>query len=144
MSRVVLDTNILASGAIASRGTLVHIMDAWQNGNFSLIVSLPILTELERTFEKPYFRQRLTAEQCSRFAMLLRRRATFTPIAVRVQGVATHAADDLILATAVSARADYLVTGDTKLQDLGAYQGVTVLSPREFLEFLTPEGLMNG
>jgi putative PIN family toxin of toxin-antitoxin system len=144
MSRVVLDTNILASGAIASRGTLVRIMDAWHNGDFSLIVSLPILAELERAFEKPYFRQRLTAEQCSRFTTLLRRRATFTPIAVQVQGVATHAEDDLILATAVSARANYLVTGDTKLQDLGTYQGVAILSPREFLELLTVQGLEKG
>jgi predicted nucleic acid-binding protein len=40
----------------------------------------------------------------------------------------------LFLATAVSAEADYLVMGDRKLQDLGAYEGVTIASPRQFLE----------
>jgi predicted nucleic acid-binding protein len=53
--------------------------------------------------------------------------------------VATHPEDDLILATAVSARADYLVTGDQQLQGLGTYQDVTVASPRQFLEILAAQ-----
>jgi predicted nucleic acid-binding protein len=44
----------------------------------------------------------------------------------------------LILATAVSANADYLVTGDRKLRDLGRYANVTILSPRAFVELLDP------
>jgi putative PIN family toxin of toxin-antitoxin system len=144
MRRVVLDTNIPASGAIALAGTLASVIDAWHSGEFRLITSQSILLELERTFEKPYFRQRLTPEQCSRFTALLQRRATFTQFTVQVQGVATHPEDDLIIATAVSARADYLVTGDTKFQDLGTYQGVAILSPREFLEILAAEELKKG
>jgi predicted nucleic acid-binding protein len=46
--------------------------------------------------------------------------------------------DDLILATALSAQADYLVTGDSQLQGLGAYRGVAIISPREFLSRLSP------
>jgi predicted nucleic acid-binding protein len=48
--------------------------------------------------------------------------------------VATHPEDDLVLATAISAKAEYLVSGDTKLQRLGTYEGVKIVSPREFLE----------
>jgi putative PIN family toxin of toxin-antitoxin system len=139
MSRVVLDANMLASGAIAATGTLSRIMDAWRSGKFSVIVSAPILEELERTFQKPYFRRHLTDKQSSRFIMLLQRRATISPIRVSVQGIATHPEDDLILATAVSAKVDYLITGDTKLQHLGTYQAVTILSPRKFLETLEDE-----
>jgi predicted nucleic acid-binding protein len=57
-------------------------------------------------------------------------------ITVEVRGVATHPEDDLILATAISARADYLVTGDRQLQALGSYQGVQIVSPRQFLTIL--------
>jgi predicted nucleic acid-binding protein len=56
-----------------------------------------------------------------------------------VHEVTTHQEDDLILATAVSAKADYLVTGDSKLQQVGTYQGVAILSPRRFLEILMQE-----
>jgi predicted nucleic acid-binding protein len=53
--RAVLDTNALASGAVASSGTLAMLIDAWQNGDFSVIISFAILHELERTLSKPYF-----------------------------------------------------------------------------------------
>lgn len=51
--------------------------------------------------------------------------------------------DDLILATAASANADYLITGDRGLQQLGTYAGTKILSPRQFLDALEapePEG----
>lgn len=67
---------------------------------------------------------------------LLRRTAVQTPITVEVRGVATHPEDDLILATALSAGAQYLATGDLKVQRLGTYQGVRLLSPRALVEEL--------
>jgi putative PIN family toxin of toxin-antitoxin system len=132
----VLDTNIPVSGAISAAGTVSRIIDAWRSGQFKVIVSAPILDELERTFQKPYFRRYLAKKQSARFLLLLQRRATVSPITVAVRGIATHPEDDLILATAVSAKADYLVTGDSKLQRVGTYQGVRILSPRRFLEIL--------
>ncbi len=42
-----------------------------------------------------------------------------------------------MLATAVSGTAEYLVTGDKPLQNLGTYQSVTILSPRVFLDILS-------
>jgi predicted nucleic acid-binding protein len=41
-----------------------------------------------------------------------------------------------VLAAAVSASADYLVTGDRKLQRLALYEGVTILSPADFVRLL--------
>jgi uncharacterized protein len=135
--KVVLDTNILASGAISTDGTLRAIVDAWRRGAFKVIVSTPILEELHHTFQKPYFRRYLTEKLSSRFLNLLQKRATVCPITVSVHGIATHPEDDMIVATAVSAKADYLVTGDTKLQGIGTYNAVTILSPKRFLETLT-------
>jgi predicted nucleic acid-binding protein len=56
-----------------------------------------------------------------------------------VAGIATHPEDDLIVATALSAKADYLVTGDRKLLELGTYAGITFVSPRGFLDHLDVE-----
>ena len=137
--KVVLDTNILASGAISAAGTVSKILDEWRSSQFRVIVSAPILAELERTLQKPYFRRYLTEKQSSRFLKLLQRRASVSPITVSVHEVATHQEDDLILATAVSAKADYLVTGDSKLQQVGRYRGVAILSPRRFVETLKQE-----
>jgi predicted nucleic acid-binding protein len=67
---------------------------------------------------------RITLEDVDRVGRLLDQTAERTPISVEVVGVATHPEDDVILATAVSADVDYLVTGDVQLQRLRAYRGV--------------------
>ena len=134
--KVVLDTNTLASGAVSATGTLSTTVDAWRSGQFKVIVSVPIVEELERTLQKPYFHRSLTDTQSSRFLKLLRQRATVSPITASVRGIALRPEDDVILATAASAKVGYLVTGDRKLQQVGTYQGVSILSPRRFLETL--------
>lgn len=142
MVAAVLDTNILASvlasGFVRSnpQAAPVRVLDAWRAGAYTLVVSEPILAELVATLRRPYFRRRLSSAQLAAILGLLRRQAVVTPLTVAVRGVATHPEDDLILATALAAHAAYLVTGDAQLQRLGAYQGVTILSPRAFLERL--------
>ena len=140
MITAVFDANVLASGAtgfLIPESVVGQILRAWRAGSVELVVSDHILGELGRTLEKPYFRARLTLEQISRYRSLLQRRATVVPIIVQVSGVATHPEDDLILATAASARTAYLVTGDARLRaKVPSYQGVRLVSPREFLAVL--------
>jgi uncharacterized protein len=44
--------------------------------------------------------------------------------------------DDHILACAVEARADFVVSGDNDLLSLGAFEGIRIVNSREFLELL--------
>ena len=45
--------------------------------------------------------------------------------------------DDMVVATAVATTAEYLVTGDRKhLLSLGTYEGIQIVTPRDFLELL--------
>jgi hypothetical protein len=44
--------------------------------------------------------------------------------------------DDVVLATAVAAEADAIVTADQDLLVLGSYGGISITSPRSFLERL--------
>jgi len=44
--------------------------------------------------------------------------------------------DDPLLACAVEGRADYLVSGNRDLLDLGEVEGIRMLSPREFAVLL--------
>ena len=137
---IVADTNVLASGLASFRNpttTVAMLLRLWRLGVFTLVTSEYILTELSHTLHSPYFRKRLSSQQVTTAMRLLRRKTTITPLTTTVHGVASHPEDDEILATAVSAKADYLVTGDTKLQHIRAYNGVTILSPKQFLDTLT-------
>ena len=42
----------------------------------------------------------------------------------------------MILATAISGAAGYLITGDLRLQQLKTFWGVTIIGPRAFVELL--------
>jgi putative PIN family toxin of toxin-antitoxin system len=139
--RAVVDTNVVVSGFVRAnpQAAPVRVLDAWRSGAYTLVVSQPILDEVASTLQEPYFRRRLSPTHIAADLTLLRHQAVITPLSVAVSGVATHPEDDLVLATAVSARADYLVTGDHQLQQLGTYQEVTILSPREFLAVLERE-----
>lgn len=140
MIRVVLDANTLASGAVAQAGTtLAEITDRWMNEEYEVLLSQEILTELQHTFAAPYFTARLSAKDRTDYLTLVRHLAVIIPITARVSGIATHPEDDVILATAVSAQAQYLVTGDRKLQRLATYKGIRILSPSAFLDVLRNE-----
>ena len=139
--RVVLDTNVPASGfRTYGHGTTPPplLLDAWRRQQFDLVVSQPILDELSRVFQTRYFSRRLTTAQIARALRLLQTDAIQTAITVSVQGVASHPEDDLVLTIALSAGADYLVTGDGQLLRLGSYQRVTIIGPREMLQRLAP------
>ena len=137
MIRAVLDVNLLASGSLKAPTPPGLLLDIWQAGSFRLIISAHILTNLQRTLAKPYFQRRLTTAERNAFLALLRQEATLVSTIVPVQGIAPDAEDDLVLATAVSGQADYLVTGDAAFQDLHSYRGIQIVSPRAFLEILT-------
>ena len=134
--RVVLDTNVLASGVLSRASVPGQLLLAWTSGMFALVVSEPILVELERTFTKPYFAHRRSAAERAAVLELLQREADVVPVTMVVRGIASHPEDDRILATALSGAADYLVSGDAALQALGSYRDVTIVSPRSFLEIL--------
>jgi len=135
---VVLDTNILVSGTVTASTPPGQILNAWHDGQFELVVSTHILSEVERTLQKPYFKNKLTPQAITNFVDLLENETTVTLITIKVHGVATHPEDDLILATALSAKADYLVTGDGPLlTKVGkSYQGITIVTPKDFLKIL--------
>jgi len=134
----VFDANVIVSGFVRASPTAppVRLIDAWSAGVFTLIVSDPLIEETRRTLEKPYFAQRLTVTRRAKIIDTLRAEAVVTALTVEVKGVATHPEDDLVLSAGVSAGAAYLVTGDTKLQQLDAYQGVRIVTSRQFLDLL--------
>lgn len=139
MIRSTIDTSILAPSVRRAQNppsTVAPIIRAWHAQQFELVISEHILEEVQRTLTKPYFSRYLTPSDQMIAIAAFRRFATIVPISAVVQGVATHPEDDLVLATAVSGRVDYLVTRDRQLLRLGVYEGVRIVSTREFLTIL--------
>lgn len=141
MIRAVLDANVVASAVLrydSATTAPTEILRAWYADVFNAVLSDALRAEIADTLLiKPYFAERIPSTVAERWLRRIDRKADSTAITTDVTKVATHPEDDLILATAVSGFADYLVTGDRQLQRLRSFQGVEIVSPAEFLTVLS-------
>lgn len=62
--------------------------------------------------------------------------ATITPGVLKLKKVVKHAADHKFLVAAVEGKADYIVSGDRHLRELGGYQSIKIAPAGKFLGIL--------
>ena len=55
MLKVVLDTNIFVSSLLSKAGRPAMVIDSWRAGNYLLVISHPIISEIKRVVEAPNF-----------------------------------------------------------------------------------------
>lgn len=137
MIRAVLDANTIVSGMArfdVGSSPPVLILREWMSGRVTLLISDWLLDEVTRTLAKPYFQSQVAVDVYDLITELLRTTAIRVPIGTPRIGIASHPEDDFVLATAVSAQADYLVTGDKQLRRLGQLENVVIVSPRDFFD----------
>ena len=53
MLKAVVDTNVLVSGAILSRGNPYEIIEAWRRSKFIMVLSSEIISEIEGVLRRP-------------------------------------------------------------------------------------------
>jgi putative PIN family toxin of toxin-antitoxin system len=127
--RIVLDTNVLIAALIA-RGTCHELLE---HGvlRHELITSQFILDELrEKLIEKFKYPNAMADEAIT---VLRSRMKVVTPSPLEIL-VCRDADDDNVLAAAVDASCDCIITGDKDLLVLHPYQAIAILSPRAFLD----------
>jgi putative PIN family toxin of toxin-antitoxin system len=134
--RVVLDTNVFLSGAIAKTGPIAFIMTAWSRAAFDAVVSRPLMDEIIDNIHGRYFATRLSPAARQDHLRTIAAGTTLVQLPPAVPSIATHPEDDLILATAVAGAVDYLVTGDRQLLALGIHEGIPIVSPADFVKLL--------
>jgi putative PIN family toxin of toxin-antitoxin system len=136
MIRAVLDTSVLVSALITPGGSPGGVLDAAERGDFTLCLSPQILAETldVLTRDARQERYRFDAAVAEGFCDGLLQTAELLTDLPELAGVTADPKDDVIVATAVAAKADYLVTGDRKhLLPLGAYEGIRIVTPAAFL-----------
>lgn len=139
MLRVVLDTNQFVSSVLVKQGLPAQVLDAWRRREFLLVTSPLIITEIRSTLNYPRIRRKypLTDADVERLVALLEQDALVAPGEVDAAGaIPADPADDMVLACAIEGQADFIVSGDHHLLDLGEYMGIPIVTAREFLERL--------
>ena len=136
--RAVLDTNVLVSGLVAEQGSPRQILDAWLEGLYTLVTSLYLVEELVHVLSYPRIAKRLRLDEAELEAILaaLLSKAEVTSGRLRLPGVTRDPKDDAVVACAKEGETNYLVSGDQDLLVLGEYEGIRVITPRQFVEIL--------
>jgi putative PIN family toxin of toxin-antitoxin system len=136
--RVLLDTNQLVSSLLSTQGLQAQLVDGWRRRDFVLCLAPKQLQEIGDVLARPKIvkRYRISSEDRQAFMELLRAEALLLPEA-RAPGVCSDPDDDAILGCAAGGAVDYLVTGDGDLLEVGRYEGVRIVTGREFLTVLS-------
>ena len=132
---VVLDTKVFVAAMVAKG--LCHEVVVRGLGSCTVATSQLLLDELEQTL-----REKFTLGPAGvAFLDQLRLRVQMVEPTPLDSPVSRDADDDEVLAAAVAARAALIVTGDQDLLVIGRYNGIDIVSPREFLSRLSSQFL---
>jgi uncharacterized protein len=136
--RLVLDTNVVAS-AVLWGGVPQLLLQAGREKRVNLFTSIPLLAELTDILVRFKFKKKLAASGLTieqivdRYAELA---ALVQPAAI-VPTVLDDPDDDQVLACAMAARADLIVSGDRRhLLPLGQFEGMRIILPAEALRII--------
>ena len=128
--RVVCDTNVLVAGMVADG--LCRDLIKRRLLSVEIVTSPALLDELARTLRRKFGTDPAEVP----FLKVYRERATLVRPKALPRPVCRDRDDDKVLATAVAGKADVILTGDDDLLVLGEYNGISILSPRQFVELM--------
>src|SRR3954447_18276729 len=137
--RVVVDTNVLVSGLFGIENTPpLKILTAICKQKIILVTSAVIMEEVSTVINREKISKKihLNEEERKVFIDELIARSDVTAGKQLVRNFDRDIKDDKFLACGVEGGADYIITGDSDLLVLTGYEGINIVSPREFVELL--------
>ncbi|MHB1465244.1 MAG: putative toxin-antitoxin system toxin component, PIN family [Thermoleophilia bacterium] len=134
MYKVVLDTNVYISALLRGRKPeIVLRLSSAPFKRYDLYTSQEILKELDRVlgekFLWPAENRELETRRIFEWADVVKPTKT-------ISAIPSDESDNRILECAVKAKADFIVSGDSHLLNLKEYEGISVITPAQFLKKL--------
>ena len=132
--RLVLDTNVLVS-AFLWQGVPGRLIELATEQEIQLVTSRVLLDELADVLPRKKLAKKVAATGLTPAQIVLNYRRLAQLITARKlsQAVSRDADDDHVLACAIAAQADLIVSGDEHLLSLKIHQNIPILTPAEAL-----------
>lgn len=133
--RLVLDTNIVASGLLWD-GAPARLIDAAQAGVIEIYTSRTLVAELTRILKRAKFAKAIATSGVGIEGLVL----GYAELASLVEPmpipptIIADPDDDHVLACALAAEAELIVSGDRHLLGLGMYQNIEIITAAQALE----------
>ena len=135
---VVLDTNVIISALLSPSGPPAEIIDHWEAGDFDVVTSPPLLSELERALQYPRVKKYLkrSPDEIAKFIQRFTRLSGAVAPQFALEAIGDDPADNRVLECAIAGGAAYVVSGDKHLLQLKEHKEIVVLREVGFLTLL--------
>ncbi|MCX6559156.1 MAG: putative toxin-antitoxin system toxin component, PIN family [Candidatus Aminicenantes bacterium] len=139
--RAVIDTNVVVSALIRPKGPAAVLWRRLCEGAFTAVFSTELIDEIAAVLGRPKIRTRYgtTPKDLEVIAALFALRGDLVACGERVR-ICRDPNDDFLLETAVSGKADYLVSGDEDLLTLKKFRQTRIVKPAAFLAAIEKAG----
>jgi putative PIN family toxin of toxin-antitoxin system len=136
--KAVIDTSVMVSVAFAKAGLAKEPREMIADGAFRLVTSKEIMAELYRVLHYPRILKQFkpAKEDVDEFIGLILERAELTQGRYRIQKIAEDPTDDMFLACALEAAANFIVSRDPHLRNLKTFQGTQIIDVKGFVEWV--------
>jgi uncharacterized protein len=133
--RAVVDTNLFISGLFGKDSLSAVLQDLWVHREFELATSIEILREVSRVLQYPRIRGRFQPreENIRRFFRLIFRKAIITKDLYSIERITDDPSDNIFLACAMEAEADYIVSRDPHLRNLKQFRRIEIIDVKTFV-----------
>lgn len=135
--RAVIDTNVLLAGLLW-HGPPHSLLQHVRSGQLAMLLSPELLDELSEVLARPKFDAILARVQAPREELLtgIERLADVIDPPPLIDPACRDRDDDHVLALALAAQADWIITGDNDLLVLQHYHGTSIVTPAQAIELL--------
>lgn len=142
--QTVLDTNVVVS-ALLWGGTPFKLFEMATEGKLSLYTSPALIAELREVLSRDHLARRLANQQAAVEDAIRLYEALFIPVTPlsTPRAVPNDIDDDQVIACALAAGAQLIVSGDSDLLVLHPWKGIHILNAAEAVQFVVSANAEN-
>ncbi len=130
---VVFDNNVIISAAMSWTSVPAQAFRKARKSHHKISISKPTLAELKTTLLDAKFDKYVSLSKRIEFYEIYKSSLQIIPVTTSIVAC-RDPKDNMFLELAVSAKADYIITGDKDLLVLNPFRGTQIISPEEFVE----------
>ncbi|MEA5553142.1 putative toxin-antitoxin system toxin component, PIN family [Anabaena cylindrica UHCC 0172] len=134
--QIVLDTNVLLSGLISSRGASYRLLTILNDTRWQLNISTTLIFEYEAILKREKDLLTLNDEDINNIIEAICAIANKRTIFYLWRPIAIDPNDDFIIDLAVESQADFIITYNQKDLKPADKFGIKVVLPKEFLQIV--------
>jgi putative PIN family toxin of toxin-antitoxin system len=132
--RLVLDTNVVIA-AVMGDGPPSRLIELAAEGSIDLVSSETLIAELADVLSREHITRRLAREgRTAAEVLALYEDLVERIVPAEIARTVSDPDDDAVLACALAAQVDLIVSGDTSVRNLKSFQRIPIIGPAEALK----------